>query len=226
MENREFNEKLLKIWKEHKELVKTYPLLCPEFKKDCILFIGINPSFSNKAFKRMKESRLNEEKLKYPNFEEEKWIIGQAIKDEKEGKNIHPYFKKFIEIARGIGQDWEHLDLFFFRETSQDKAKKMIEYKKGIRMNDFGLKQLKLSLETMKDIEPKVIVVSNALASDIIKNNTKIDSSRFNEEGFHRIYENKTPIIFSSMLTGQRALDNHSLERLIWIIKRALNFIT
>ncbi len=230
MENKDFNKELLKIWKEHKDILKVYPLFCPDFKEDCILFIGINPSFSDKAFKRMKKngSELIKKDLIYPNTEKEEWIIKQIIKDEKDGKKIHPYFKKFIEIAEETKQDWEHLDLFFFRETSQNKTKTSIGYKKNnkdIEMNDFGSKQLKLSLSIIEKIHPKIIVVCNALASEILQDKYKINPN-LDEEGFHKIEINnkKTPILFSGMLTGQRALDNDSLERLKWHIRRVLNY--
>ncbi len=229
MENEEFNKELLKIWEKHKDNVKikTYPLFLPEFRENCILFIGINPSFSDKRFDRIAKTngiKLTKEDLKYPNKEKEDWIIQEAIKGEKAAKDKLDYFSKFRKIAEEIKQEWEHLDLFFFRETSQNEAKKIIEYKKKngiIKMNDFGKKQLRLFLETIKKLHPKIIVVSNALASDILRDEWGIKKLNLdNKEGFQKV--DNTPVFFSGMLTGQRALDNGSYERLVWHINRAL----
>lgn len=47
------------------------------------------------------------------------------------------------------------------------------------------------------------------------------------ELGTHKIIRHKTlngtPVFFTSMLSGQRALDNGSKERLIWHIGKILN---
>ncbi len=67
---------------------------------------------------------------------------------------------------------------------------------------------------------PKIIVVANALTSDIMNNTKffKINKENFNSNGYHVITINnrEIPIFFTSMLTQQRALDKYSRERLIW----------
>jgi hypothetical protein len=158
-----------------------------------------------------------------------------------------PFFKladlyndmELLESAREISNIYEvdkaletHLDLFYYRETSQNKFKKRIEFKEkkdqSIELNKFAEEQLELFLYILEIIDPKVIVVANAFISKIIinkfkdkLNNVQLDS----KEGFHRIFVNnkKIPIFFSSMLTQQRALDLHSYERLVWHIKSAIN---
>ena len=73
MENQEINGKILKIWKEYPDKSERYPLLYPDLEKDSILFIGVNPSFSDK------DPDPNNS-FKFPNkdFDPEK-----AIKDHK-----------------------------------------------------------------------------------------------------------------------------------------------
>jgi pseudouridine-5'-phosphate glycosidase len=71
-------------------------------------------------------------------------------------------------------------------------------------------------------IEPKVIVVSNAFVSNILQ--AELDIVFDETLGCHFIdLKNKAyPVFFTSMLTGQRALDKGSMMRLKWHIKRVL----
>ncbi len=119
--------------------------------------------------------------------------------------------------------------MFYFRETNQGETKKRIGYpnnKEKSILNKFALAQLDILKEIIIGINPKVIVVVNAFASDIINDYGlfKINKNEFEMEGYDILeIDNKNiPIIFSSMLTGQRALDNHSLRRLKWIIKKSI----
>lgn len=163
----------------------------------------------------------------------------------KKGFKDIPYFEKMKEIAQYCKTDWTHLDLFFIRETNQ----KLIE---GLIYTDveFLNEQLKISFEIIERASPKLIIVSNALASEFFgKMKTKhhgfkkiwrgfdlfftddIDSdkkSTFNSKiGTYGIELNDkmVPIIFSGMLSGQRALDIGSLEKLKWQTKMILNSI-
>lgn len=63
MKNEHINSMILKVWNDY------HPILYPEFRKGEILFIGLNPSFSNKAFKKILKGTENQginikEKLK------------------------------------------------------------------------------------------------------------------------------------------------------------------
>jgi hypothetical protein len=224
------NREILKVWEEcpNEQTPKLIPLLYPtepKLKTNAILFVGLNPSFSESGFKNLLEGKpyrdLDPNKFyAYPMSGE----FDQKISDEmvNEAKEKHRYFGKFRKIDDYIGIGWEHVDLFFIRETSQDNMKKRI-FEKGENLNEFGLKQLGLSKRLIAMCKPRIIVVANALASDIFK---KYFSPDFCEEtGCHFLDINgkSTPVFLSSMLTGQRALDNHSFERLKWHIKKVLN---
>ena len=75
----------------------------------------------------------------------------------------------------------------------------------------------------LHDSQKRIIVVNNAFARDIIMN--KITglaegySMKFDEKLGTYGYKNNI-FFFTSMLTGQRALDKGSFERLIWHINR------
>lgn len=76
--------------------------------------------------------------------------------------------------------------------------------------------------------KPRIFVVNNTLARDLLgQYHTQKPSTKSNhwigydfvwDEGFGTyIYKNNV-FFFTSMLTGQRALDNGSYQRLIWQI--------
>lgn len=241
MENKEINQKILEIWKKYpKESGDLYPLLYPEFKKNTVLFIGLNPSFSlhnNKIGKIVDGCKTPlKNKISKKSFEKKngfkEFEFQNLIEFEKCSKENYRYFGKHREIAKELGfKNWEHIDLFFYRVTSQKTFKEeVIKYKekKGFLFNDFGKEQLEISLEIIKKCNPKIIVVTNAFSSDII-NSHKIFKNKVNKEEFEmkgydyfEINNKKIPIFFSSMISGQRALDNHSFRRLKFDIQRCL----
>lgn len=232
MENEHINSRILRVWNDYLTQSGEYlPTLYPKFSKGGILFIGLNPGFSDRAFKKILEGtkyqginikeRLNR---KNNDFDFLIWLEGRANE-----KDACDYFNKFHEISEELKIHYQHIDLFYFRETNQNKAKERIGYYDKNRMfilNDFALSQLKIVVDIIKEINPEVIIVVNAFASDIINKCElfKIDEKKFEINGWDllEISNNKIPIIFSSMLTGQRALDNHSFRRLKWLIKKSI----
>jgi len=229
VENKFINNKILDIWREElpKEKNPLAPLFFPNFEKNCILFIGLNPSF-NKNWLR------NNPKLKGLSLTDFRWVknktpkIEKLLEFEKVAKKNYPYFNRFNEIAKDSKIDWEHIDLFFYRKTSQNNLKPLVikeEKDKLVKLTTFGQAQFNLCSKMIKKIRPQVIVVVNALASKIIKSELKDKISALNEhKGSHTIKVNNkaVPIFFSGMLSGQRSLDNGSYERLSWHIRQVL----
>lgn len=219
MVSKKINSQILAIWKNWKQYFphtdpELGPLFFHNFKKNCILFIGLNPSEPKRL------NKIDKWKLRTPK-EEMSWI-NQCVEADEWFLEKHPYFQKFRELSKEIHLEWEHIDLFFYKETSQKKFSGMI-YKKR-ELTKFANDQLEVSLKLIESINPKVIVVANALASKIIKGSLG-NKITFNDlKGFHIIRINKrvVPIFFSSMWTGQRALDTGSLERLKWHIKQSI----
>ena len=145
------------------------------------------------------------------------WEIAYDIKHLFRQK--YAYFNKFNDLSTYTNLDWEHIDLFFHRETSQDKFKNSIHNRK--ELIEFAQCQLKLSKQMIFSCEPKMIVVANAFASDIL---VKEFDLVFNENfGYHEIKVSGrvVPIFLASMLTGSRARDKYSYHRLKWELKNA-----
>lgn len=221
------NKELEKLW-EGRPVGETnglLPLFYTKLKTQKILFVGLNPSFSERGFKTilgMKEYEgLDINKFyAYPNsghFQRDKSVAIEKLAIER-----HPYFKKFRAISEEVGVGWEHVDLFFIRETKQKSMASRV-FEKGETLNEFGKKQIDLSKHLIEMSKPRLIVVANALASRIFKEQF---SPKFDEEkGCHYVELNgvNIPVFLCSMLTGQRAMDNFSYDRLKWHIKKIIN---
>lgn len=166
-----------------------------------ILFIGINPSYSEKKTKE-KNSFF------YSNHQQEE---------------VHPYFRKFQDISEKVKVDWSHLDLLYIRQTDQKKVQAL--FKNDIA-TEFLNKQLAISKEIIENCKPQVIIVSNAYARELFKDKCHFETPFDENIGTHKIVNNNllegTAVFYTSMLTGQRALDNGSYKRLVWHIKKIL----
>lgn len=199
---------LEKLWKEHKgeEYARYTPHALSEIPESGLLFIGINPSLTR-------------------NKEELKKLIGTKPDFGTEENKEHKYFKKFIEIAKATQLPWGHLDIFYLRETSQNSVKDLLKRENSIDFLNQQWVLTKSILDTLlQGSEKRIVVVSNAFARDIIMGNVNGLSEGYTLEFDEKIgtYKYKNTIFFfTSMLTGQRALDKGSFERLIWHI----NFI-
>ncbi|WP_345969097.1 hypothetical protein WCX72_06865 [Sulfurimonas sp. HSL1-6] len=210
------NNDIKNLWNQAalSETLGRQPLYYHELKKNAVLFVGINPSFSSKGFESyLKDSndfsQMDPETFyKHPNTN---FDINKSIEIENEARKKYSYFKKF----HVIDEDYEHIDLFLIRETNQAKLKGII-FTKGEMLSVFANKQIDIFHRILLEINPRVIVVANALASQIIQ--TKFDTKIDNEKGCHILPLNgkAVPIFYTSMLTGQRALDTFSFERLKW----------
>ena len=175
-----------------------------------LLFIGINPSYKERKSEQPKSITL---------FDDNR-------------NTSYNYFKKFeiivndLKLKYNIDITWHHLDLLFYRNTSQKYFDQLVKEKNGKK---FIIEQLEISKEIIETSQPKIIVINNTLARELIQDKIDLDF-KFNYKiefdkkiGTHRLSENGTPIFFTSMLTGQRALDLGSFERLTWHIKFVLD---
>lgn len=175
---------------------------------DAILFIGLNPS--------------------YPKGSLPSDIDFYSLKEQK--NEYKPYFGKLEKIGQS---DWSHMDMLYVRETSQKAVIDILNQKVGL---EFICKQLEVSKKILEAAKPKLLVVCNTQAATFLGKNKSNNKQvwmgydfKFDEViGTHRITNedsslNNIPVFFTSMLSGQRALDNGSFERLKWHIKFALN---
>lgn len=124
--------------------------------------------------------------------------------------------------------------MLVFRETQQSFIKRSLLRKESGR--EFVQKQLGIAKKIIEHLNPKIIVVSNTQARAFIgadkyyNPNVKYGNVSMGYEfdfdinkGTHKIKGEFTPYVFlTSMLSGQRALDKGSRERLVWHINKTL----
>lgn len=204
------------------------PLLYNEFNTDGIVFVGINPSFSEHALKHIfKESELGlknpTEFFSWKNISNSPENIKLCLEAERLAHDKHSYFKPTRNIAEALNVPYEHIDLFLYKLTSQEEFKKLI-YENG-ELNQFAIDQLNIFDNVLTATKPKVIVIANAHGSEIVQNRFSDRLTYNKSKGFHYLKLSdgkKVPIFFSSMLSGQRSLDVWSRQRLQWHIGKAL----
>lgn len=178
--------------------------------KESIMFIGINPSYDVRKDKPSQEF----------------YSISQS------GES-HPYFNKFKIIADNQNHHWTHFDLLFFRETNQRYVNELLKSPNGV---EFIYRQLEISKKVLIEAKPKVLIISNTMARHFMGFDKNQDQTQGVWMGFDFVFDDKfgthklvnnsdldsTPVFFTSMLTGQRALDKGSFERLNWHINFVL----
>jgi hypothetical protein len=189
-------------------------------KNSELLFIGMNPSYT------------------------EKYEGGKTFADNYTRDVDRSYFKAFHQINQelidaniGYNGIFTHFDLMVFRETKQNFINRLMKDPIG---SEFIMEQLEIAKERFINISPKVVVVSNAKSRDFLGRYFSKDAMNekelnqwmdfefdFDEEyGSRRVINvpelMNTHFLFSSMLSGQRALDLGSKERLVWQIKQIL----
>lgn len=188
-----------------------------ETKQKKVLFVGLNPSYrENDNFKN--------------DLDNKSFDVFLCKEDS--------YYKKFHEINNecGIKDNWTYTDLCYYRETEQSITNQILKEEPIGR--DFIWDQIQISKNIIEEINPKVMIVCNTMARRLLgKDKKQVKGKWINEWmnytfkfddniGTDRIIDsnlNNVPVFFTSMLSGQRALDIGSLERLKWHIKQVLN---
>ena len=189
-----------------------WPMICPEPIKAGLVVIGCNPAYPKANYYPIPKFNAND-------ITEQQ--IDDISKKEANARRDYPYYLPFHRIASELDLPLEHVDLFFYRETSQEKVKTLI-LKQDETLNDFGRSQFELAQRIVALAHPKIILVANAFAAKIYKH--ELGLKRHDEEGLYWITlgSQRVPVFFSGMLSGQRPLDSHSRERLVWHMKTTL----
>ncbi len=219
------------------------PMIYDELNQSDILFVGVNPSFIEieKSHQFIKDNCTKNNATAYlsnldkVSFEALFYDLGSVKSNSKQLGDIHkvfkqhyPYFKKFNEIATQVNVSFEHLDLFPVRETSQKLVTKLIG-----QNQDFTDACFDIFLSTLNQISPKAIIIENSFIRDVLINSShpeirnyfprfEFKSFKFNEVGTP-INKHGMAVYYTSMLTGQRAIDLGSYNRLIWSLNKFLN---
>lgn len=238
MKMNEFNNKILSFWKKYsskyQEEFKEMPLLYPELKSEpTVLFIGMNPSSADKALKAYNKEKntdyVAESFFRYEEDKDIKPIIDYEtyVRSEPNGQ----YYKKLREFVTGDdkfftytqqGQiaTFEEIDLFYVRKTNQKSIKEFISKNEELKKEMFDL-----SCKLIKKLNPKVIVCCNSAVRDVFGeySNNYVDCFNTDKGAYYlNIDGQEFPFFFSSMFSGQRALDIGSYNLLRWNVSNFL----
>jgi len=224
------NQKIVELWGKWEKKLRNIDEHLPvpflysgKLRRNALLFVGLNPSFLPDLYNPIWGHIEPKTFAGWSNcIEIDK--VQQAIERENvKRRKYRRYFGVFQDISKKVGAVWEHIDLFFYRKLKQDDFKRQIY--ENDSLTEFVLCQLRLSKELIHELQPRIIVVANKLASDIFCEEWKLKTDE--ERGYDLAFVSgkNTPVFLGSMLSGQRALDIYSRKRLIWHIKKAIKEI-
>lgn len=220
------NADLAALWKQSfPESGKVYaPMQYVEPQAGSLVFVGLNPSFSSKGWKSLIRRSTTPELDPHAFFQwpsSHDFDVGLAHKLEALAHEHYPFFAPHRALAKALNTTWEHFDIFAYRETEQAKMRTLaIVNGGGIELTEFGKQQFQLFEELLALAKPSAVVVVNALASQVY---LKMRQPAFDSNlGYHKDRDSQVPVFFSGMLTGTRALDRFSKDRLFWQVASAL----
>lgn len=137
---------------------------------------------------------------------------------ERELKRLHHKFERYLQEV-----EFCHHDLFFVRETSQNKVLAL-----KAKYGDFFTKQWEYSKGIIEKASPKIIIVINGGAGNLIREELGTDffdfipGASWNEEcgvDIVKIGEREVPIIFTGMLSSTGRINKGTETTLFWNIR-------
>lgn len=192
------------------------------FKKDAeVLFVWMNPAGrEGDEFRYLDRKWISDKDIEY--------IVGQhnwAINWDTEN-NDGWYLKYYWIFTKLFWDNWNSIDLFVFRWTNQKELEILLDKDGG---NKFFLDQYNICISLINYLNPKIIVFVNAAASKYImkkwysKTESEISMNWcWNIPDNVPIENKKIPVLFTSMLSWQRALDVSTRSMLVWNINRLI----
>lgn len=216
------NDEVLRLWDEERPSDLVPQFYDGNLNRNALLFVGLNPSFYEDGFKGfLKGSQYEQienfrDYFSYQNFLQngtKDQLINHFINIEKISKCRYTFYTTQSRIAEELALPYEHIDLFFKRDTDQKNIKREFKENENSRLLK---KQLELFKKLLDELEPKIIVVANAFARKIFRNEFP-EIAWDNKFGTYRLKEK--PVFFTSMLSGSGALDTGSMERLKWHLR-------
>ena len=208
-----YNSKLIDIWYrlfkpavEKQSVIKNYlPLLHLEQAVSPIWFLGMNPSVSSEVKKWGMYTQIDDV------------LIREIEKEQLKSHKEHPYFiglKKFYQDNSFLGRSEKTLpifhDMYPVRHTNQKEFEAFLKTAPDLKQEfDDANKAF------LEQAAPKVVVIFNSKASEFIKDIYDIHKPQVATTD----EVNGMKFVYSSMYTGQRALDKYARLRLAREIK-------
>lgn len=150
----------------------------------------------------------------------------QLRRDHAHERRVRPARRTLRPLQRVAPGGWCHIDLFPAREKNQDALKTALTLDNRARWHRLAREWFEIGVELLAALQPRVVVVVNAFASDLLHDEaSRRWSLEWNSAGGRHegtLPHGTVPFFFSGMLTGGHALDRYSRQRLEWHIERAL----
>ena len=198
--------RLLDLWdknKNHYDL-NFFPLFPDKVKRNCLLFLSLNPSLSDKK----------NVSITYP-------MLNSSKSFENNDPKPHQHFKKFFEIQNEIKENWTFLDLLYIRNSSQPAIVQLYKEKP-----EFIISQVKVTIEIINEIKPKLVVVANRFVETILLQ--EYEQTKFKMENTIYCLEGIPFIMRESGFMGswRHWKNNKELKEIMYTeIKRVLKII-
>ena len=207
-----------------------------ELPKDGILFLGMNPSYPDGDKSYITTYKLRDIKdvslglHENESIDKKYWkpIVDAAVRITRE--NIEMQLKQMLQENSGRKKEdierelkFCHHDLFFVRETNQNKVLAL-----KANCGDFFAEQWEYSKGIIEKATPKIIIVINGGAGNLIRKELGTDffgfkpGASWNEEcgvDIVKIGERKVPIIFTGMLSSTGRINKGTETTLFWNIR-------
>lgn len=220
----EVNDALCQLWQDNQVVQHKSPYAPMQYEmphQNGLLFVGLNPSFSDKGWDRLMPY------IGIDGFDPKRFFgwprpdnfsMEVAYKVEQVARERYQFFAPHRALARAVRMPWDHIDLFAYRMTSQKDAMYLfVEKGDAVKPTPFGQRQLALFEQMLAAARPRAVIVVNSLASKIYQHLRQpgFDSKKgcYQDE----IEGHAFPVFYSGMITGG-AMDVHSRERLFWQI--------
>ena len=195
---------LRRIWLKYRhtvpsEYIERRPIFAADGVDDCILFVGVNPSYSPEDDQRFIESN-NKHSLLYGSFYQR--------------DDAPPYFKALESFASRCGKSYAHMNLLYVRENDRDALMKVNP--------DFIREQLELTYDTIALLKPKAILFFTDYCKNLIFGKGRwVNPETFNN-GHYILNGTDIPVIFCEDIT---TMSGSSLDNLADVVRNSLNFV-
>lgn len=180
--NNRIDTRLNEIWAKYSKILDNVfmtrkPIYAADGVKDSILFVGVNPSYTE-----------GEDSMFIPSFSGKNLLYGSFYK-----RNDAPaYFMELEQFAFKFGLGYTHINLLYARENDRDSL---------MRSNaDFIREQLELTYDTIRQLNPRMIVFFSEYCKDLVYGTDRW--TRPSRRGTHNVLNGTDiPVIFTNDIT-------------------------
>ena len=195
---------LRRIWLKYRnsvpsEYIERRPIFAADGVEDCILFVGVNPSYSLEDDQRFIESN-NKHSLLYGSFYQR--------------DDAPPYFKALESFAGRWGKSYAHMNLLYVRENNRDALMKVNP--------DFIREQLELTYDTIVELKPKAILFFTDYCKKLIFGKGRWVNPDTFDDGHYILNGTNIPVIFCEDITP---MSGRSIDNLVDVVRNSLNFV-